>query len=156
MEKIKNVIIIIGTEPPCPRCSLLNSIVNGKVKELSIDAHVKHLAYNDEEAKAFAASIGLEPGTAKDVAKRLNQSINGDKLNAILKNEAIGESPEFAKYNDGSWSPGLDEFLRPFQIKASQVGILMTPVLIINGELMHQGSIPKMEDINKWMLKIKD
>lgn len=42
-----NRIIIIGVQPPCPRCKLLGKVIDEKVKELQIDAEVKHLAYTD-------------------------------------------------------------------------------------------------------------
>jgi len=30
----------------------------------------------------------------------------------------------------------------------------MTPVLIINGEVKHQGSVPEMEKIEQWILEL--
>lgn len=37
-----NKIVIIGVEPPCPRCKLLGNIIDAKVEELNIEAEVSH------------------------------------------------------------------------------------------------------------------
>jgi len=39
---------------------------------------------------------------------------------------------------------------------ASELGILMTPVLIINGELKHNGSVPKLAQIEEWLMELKN
>jgi hypothetical protein len=149
-------IIIIGVHPPCPRCKLLGKVVDEKVKEFGINADVKHLGYTDIEAKEFAKSIGLEPGTAKDVAKRIHLEIDSSKINKILNNKTAKLDCEFGEYNDCNWSYELDELLRPFENRAKEVGMLMTPILIINGELKHQGSVPSLSKINEWLLKLRE
>jgi len=147
-----NFITIIGTEPPCPRCGLLRNIIKAKVEKYGIEAEVRHLSYLDKESIQFAKSIGLEAGTAKDVAKRLNIEIDKEELDIKLKNKSCSSHPEYGPYNDCGWSFELDEFLRPYENKAISLGILMTPVLIINGKLMHHGSVPEMKKIDNWLL----
>ena len=146
-----NNITVIGTEPPCPRCRLLRNIILAKIDQYRIITEFKHLSYLDKESIKFAESIGLEAGTAKDVAKKLNLEINSEELSTRLKFKSKSLNPEYEQYNNCNWSFELDEFLRPFENKAKDVGILMTPVLIINGKLMHQGSVPKMEKIEEWL-----
>lgn len=58
-------------------------------------------------------------------------------------------------YNDCSWTYELDEVLRLVENRAKEVGVMMTPVLIINGELKHQGSVPSSCKINEWLLELK-
>lgn len=94
-----NQIIIIGVQPPCPRCKLLGNIIDAKVEELNIEAEVSH-------------------------------------------------------YNNSNWTFELDEVLRPFENQARVAGIMMTPVLIINGELKHQGSVPSLSKINEWLFEL--
>jgi hypothetical protein len=166
-----NEIVVIGTVPPCPRCSLLGMLVAEKVRRMGIEAEIRHLSYTDEESVKFAKSIGLEPGTAKDVAKRINEEIDKEKLAELLKgnggdevnseendteerNSAGDDSQEICicnAFSSCNWSYELDEFLRPYENRAKEAGILMTPVLIINGELKHSGSVPDIEKINEWM-----
>lgn len=147
-------IIIIGTNPPCPRCGLLLKVVEAKIKELNINAEVKHLSYTDDESQEFAKSIGLVAGTAKDVAKKINSPIDADRLNQLTGNKTSVKNSEFKDYNDCNWSYELDEYLRPYELKAKEVGILMTPVLIINGVVKHQGSVPRLESIHQWIKNI--
>jgi hypothetical protein len=148
-------ITIIGVDPPCPRCKLLGIIMDEKVKELKIEAEVYHLTYTDDEARRIGQNIGLKTGTAKDVAKALNQEINNDRLNSIIHNKSLSVDTEFGNYNVCNWSPQLDEFLQPFEIKAKEAGILMTPVLVINGKVVHQGSVPSLDKINHWLMDLK-
>ncbi len=150
-----NIITIIGTEPPCPRCGLLRNIVQKKVEQFGIVAEVRHLSYIDQESRQFAESIGLESGTAKDVARKLCIEIDKEELNLMLQNKSSNSHFEYEPYNDCGWSYELDEFLRPYENRARDLGILMTPVLIINGKLMHHGSVPEMEKIDNWLIELK-
>jgi len=49
----------------------------------------------------------------------------------------------------------LDDYLRPFETKAKDAGILMTPVLIINGKMKHNGSVPGLDKIVDWLSELK-
>lgn len=149
-------IVIIGTDPPCPRCGLLFNAAAGKVQELNIPAEVVHWTYTDAEAGEFAGSMGLEAGTAKDVAKRINREIDKTELDKLLKEAQPDPGNPYSEYNDCGWSPELDEFLRLFEARAGEAGILMTPVLLINGELKHQGSVPELQQLEEWLLALKD
>ncbi len=150
-----NEFIVIGTNPPCPRCSLLTNVLNEKVKELHLSANVIHLCYTDSKAKDFAKKIGFETGTAKDVAKKLGIEILFEDINEIIINSSLKENIEYAKYNHNSWSFELDEFLRNFEKKATSCGILMTPILIVNGEVKHSGSIPRLSYIEYILRNLK-
>ncbi len=151
-----NSIWIIGTHPPCPRCKLLTNVVRAKINELGIFADVKHIAYTDTLSVEYAKTQGLKPGTVKDVAKVINQEIDYNRLAELLKNNTSKDTCQFKDYNDCNWSHELDEFLRPYENVAKEVGVMMTPVLIINGEIKHQGSVPDLTQIEKWLKEIKE
>jgi len=146
-----NKIIIIGTQPPCARCQILTNVVSAKVIELGINAEVKHLSYSDEESKTLARTLGLETGTAKDVAKRIGVEIIIEKISGIIRNDLLVENSEYQDYNNCNWSFELDEFLKPFENRALESGILMTPVLIINRQIKSSGSIPRIDKIKEWL-----
>ena len=150
---MKHQIKIIGTNPPCPRCKLLEDVITQKCIELDIDAEIRHLTYTDDEAVEFAKSLGLETGTAGLVSKRLGIAIDNTKKRAT--NFESEFNSEYEDYNFSGWTYELDELLRPFELKAKEVGILMTPTLVINNQLKNQGSIPRMETLLKWLLEIK-
>jgi len=142
-------IVVIGTEPPCPRCRQLTDVVSAKVKELGLDARVTHWTFTDEVAQQFARLLGLEPGTAGMVAKKLGLAIDhGKKARPNYESEF---NAEYDDYNYGDWTHELDELLRPFELQAKESGVLMTPVLIIDGEVKHAGSVPRMGALLEWL-----
>jgi len=150
-----NKIVIIGVEPPCPRCKLLGNIIDAKVEELNIEAEVSHLAYAHPEARRIANSFGLVSGTAKDVSEKIQISIDNEKISKAKSSKTIHPDYDFESYNDCNWTFELDEALRLFENRAKEVGIMMTPVLIINEELKHQGSVPSLSKINEWLIGLK-
>lgn len=147
-------ICIIGTNPPCPRCGLLKKIVEELAADENIVADVRHIAYTAPEAIHLSQSYGLIPGTAKDVARILGQKIDLSAFDKQNDQVYAKENKRYESYNTFGWSYWLDEFLRPYEDAAERSGILMTPILMINGKLIHAGSIPAIEEIKKWLVVI--
>ena len=150
-----NSIIVIGTEPSCPRCQLLKNIIKSKLVELEIDAAYTHMAYTTEESVAVAAKHGLRPGTAKTVAEIVHAEVDSEEFTSLQSNYTPDPNSFYDCYNDCSWSIQMDELLRPLELQAKKAGIMMTPVLIINGEIVHQGSVPEIGLIDQWLLALK-
>ncbi len=150
-----NHIMIIGTNPPCPRCGLLTRVVTEKITLMGIDAKVIHVNYTDKVAADFAKVLCMEAGTAKDVAQKTGIAMDVVRVKELIENSNPDPDCEYKDYNDYNWSGELDAYLKPFEIKARDAGILMTPVLIINGELKHNGSIPGLKQINKWLSELE-
>lgn len=153
-------IIVIGTVPPCPRCQLLTEIVTVKSDVMGLDTEIRHISYTDQEAAVIAGHKGLTPGTAKDVARILGQNIDQKDMKKFTE---IPE-PEFMEYLEPGLKPFinlfrevhiLDHWLRSFENQAEEVGILMTPVLVINGEIKHRGSVPDLQQIEVWLSELK-
>lgn len=144
---------IIGTNPPCPRCGLLTHLIEALVseKEKNKAARVRHLAYTDPEASDFSHTQGLIPGTAKDVARLLDDPIDAVLLNQCYDRRDDPETLAYEPYNQFGWTYALDQYLQPYEQAAKGVGILMTPVLIINGQLKHAGSVPSLADLTRWL-----
>ncbi len=148
-------IVVVGTHPPCSRCRLLSNVVAAVAAEFGLDASVKHLSYTSEEARGYAIRNGLVPGTAKDVSMATGIEIDHNALADFLSASAPDDGGEFGKYNDCGWTIGLDEMLRPLEKIAKEAGIMMTPALIINGTIKHQGSMPALPEIRKWLMELK-
>ena len=146
---------IIGTEPPCPRCDYLTRMVKDIVTTAGVPASVRHLSYTCDEARQFAASLGLKSGTAKDVARIAAVDVDWNRIHALI------DGPDEQKTADREssccptaatkWSPALDEALRPCEQIARKAGILMTPALVLGGRLFHQGSVPDRRRVNAWI-----
>jgi len=78
--------------------------------------------------------------------------VDWNKVQSVVKNPP--SRPEDFDKIDGIarlWSPEMDEALRPCQEKADSLGILMTPVLIVDGEVKHHGSVPPLEQLRPWL-----
>lgn len=154
-----NSIIVIGTQPPCPRCKLLTEIVKREAKQLKLNADIKHIAYTSDEAANTARDQGLIPGTAKDVAKILGEEIDFEGMSRMshkLDPDFLTNLDEHLKPLEGLFKEVsiMDEWLRSYENRAKGVGILMTPVLIINGEVKHTGSVPKLSKIIEWLTSL--
>ncbi len=153
-------IIIIGTIPPCPRCKLLTEIVTTKTKLLKLDADVRHISYTSEDAAELAGKVNLLPGTAKDVAKLIGKEINLEEMPKLAESrelDFINDLEQNLKQLEGLFREVniLDNWLRPFENQAKNVGILMTPVLIINGTIRYNGSVPDLGLIDSWLSELE-
>ena len=143
---------IIGVHPPCPRCDLTRQRVDRITQELGLSLDVRTMVYSDLEVKKFGESIGKEIGTAKHVAQKAGLNMDWDRVSAVVKNPP--NRPEDFDKIDGrakAWSPEMDEALRPCQEKAVAVDMLMTPILVVQGEVRHQGSVPSIKMIKSWL-----
>ena len=108
----------------------------------------------------FCAAMGLTPGTAKDVARVLGEDVALDKM---PKSSEV-QPPTFLQNLDPYLKQFeqlfrevniLDDWLRSFEDRGKDVGILMTPVLMVDGEMMHNGSVPQPERIRQWLSQLK-
>jgi len=145
---------IIGVDPPCSRCDLARQRVERLAKEAKSPVHVRHLIYTDQEACEFGKSIGKELGTAKDVSQRAGVELDWEHIHTIYENPP--SHPEDFDIIDGParlWSPELDKALRPCQEKAESVGLLMTPIVIVDGQVKHHGSVPSIDQLRSWLIK---
>ena len=75
MSADKTEIIVIGTEPPCPRCDLLNRHVSNALCSTEGIAHV-HLPFDSPEAQDLGRKLGRKVGTAKQVAEAADVNMN--------------------------------------------------------------------------------
>lgn len=140
---------IIGTEPPCPRCDYLTRMVKDIVAASGVPATVRHLSYTSEEARRFGSSLGLEPGTAKDVARKTGVEVDWDRIHTLI--DGNDRESTCCATAANQWSPALDEALRPCECVAPNAGILMTPALVVGGRLIHQGSVPDRQKVRGWI-----
>ncbi len=146
---------IIGTDPPCPRCDYLNQMVVDIVNDLHLPVSVRHVGYTSNEAYQLAKVEGLVPGTAKDVAKILGITMGWPAIYKMIDKAGLTESssgqPQCCTSAAAKWTPELDEALRPCEVQALEAGIMMTPVLVINGEPVHQGCVPDAGQTRNWI-----
>lgn len=149
-------ILIIGTDPPCPRCDYLKRMVVDGINDLQLTVTVRHVGYTGDEARRIASSEGLSPGTAKDVDRILGIGIDWPGVYNLIDSAGKTDSGTAASRCCPSaatqWTPELDAALRPCEMRAREAGILMTPVLVINGRPVHQGCVPEAEQVREWIV----
>jgi protein-disulfide isomerase len=131
-----DVVLVIGTDPPCVRCTLVAKWAEEAAADLGMKAQVKHLGVQDPVAKSLALAWDREIGTAKDVARKASVAVDWVRV------QELAGKP---------WSPELDECLMGCKEKAEEAQMLMTPVLIVGGKLKHHGSVPSREQIRMWL-----
>ena len=144
-----NEILIVGTDPPCPRCDYLKQMVVDIVTDLHLSVPVRHIGYTSDEAYQLAKVEGLVPGTAKDVAKKLGIAMDWPAIFKMTdmagSTELSTGEPQCCPSIGAILTPELDNALRPCEIQAIEAGIMMTPVLVINGKIVHQGCVPEAD-----------
>lgn len=62
----------------------------------------------------------------------LTRLIDNEKISLAKNSRTIHPDYDYKSYNNCNWTFELDEALRLFENRAKEVGIMMTPVLIIN------------------------
>ena len=140
----KRQILVIGTEPPCPRCDLLYRMID-EMLENRDDIYLSHCSFDSQEAITLGRKLNHKIGTAKHISKEAEIKVDWDEVyNIIEKNKALaGNNCTSADY----WSQELDDIFEPCQKAASSVNYLMTPVLIVDGNVRFFGSVPTRKKI---------
>lgn len=141
-------VLVIGTEPPCPRCDLLTRQVAEAASAVG-QVNLRHWAFDSEEAEAFGRNKNFKVGTAKDVSEAGGIPVNWDAAHKAIDDKK-SRTPDATRAAD-LWTPELDKLLEPCQKAAEFAGYYMTPVLVINGRVIHHGSVPSIEQIGQWL-----
>ena len=126
-------ILVIGTEPPCVRCQRTFQIAEEIVQQLGVNIKVRKIPVHSEEAKQYGKVV-----TASDIVKLGNITVDTADREKIQKLVRV-------------WSKELDNELMRFKEKAEEMGYLMTPVLLINGQMKAMGFVPDREIILEWV-----
>jgi hypothetical protein len=145
---------IIGTDPPCPRCAIMGCLVSETAAELHVTVSIDHISYETEQAIRIGRGINMTVGTAKHVASAADLTVDWMAVHRIIENPPAPQRLcRDTKGIASKWSLELDEILRPCEEAASAAGILMTPVLIIDAEIVHSGSVPTRERVRDRLLQ---
>jgi hypothetical protein len=144
-------IMMIGTEPPCPRCDILDIWINEILAEKGLTSIVKvvHLVYDSPEAIAFGEKKGLKIGKAKHIAAAVGLPYD----QAIVDDWKEKRKEEIGNYSRPAdlWNENFDQLFSQYQDAAESVSFLMTPVFVIDGEIKHHGSVPTKKELREWI-----
>ena len=143
-------VLVIGTDPPCPRCDLVAVRAREAAENLERPTIVRHVFFDSAEAAAVAQVLSRRIGTPPQVAEAAGITINEKRRDELvrLRRELVGPEARAAE----TWTPALDALMDPCREAAEGAGFLMTPVLVVNGVVVHHGSVPTEEQIREWLV----
>ena len=124
-------IIIIGTEPPCPRCRETYERVKKAAEGIEPKPGIRKIVYSSDEAQRVGRI-----GTGHEIAEWAGIEIDWGEVRKLVS---------------GEWTQALDDFLRPLADKAKMKGWIMTPVVVIDGIVVHFGHVPEIDKIRSWL-----
>lgn len=148
MQKID--VLVIGTEPPCPRCDLLYLLVEELAATSSAEIEVRHCAFDAFEAVSLGYMLGRKIGTAGDVAEAAGIRMDWYAVHSLIDREMDALGPDSRPAD--AWTAELDAMLKQCEQAADSVGYYMTPVLVVNGTVKHHGSVPTPEQVRTCVL----
>ena len=133
-------IILITSKPMCPASELLIRRVN----------EIINLNYENEDIVLHLdVSDNVKVYTPVKVSELAELETSFDIIETILRRrrEDIGEFFHEAEL----WCPELETAMEPLRDAAENLSILMSPVLIIQGEIKSHGSCPSPCVLDKWI-----
>jgi len=140
-------IVVIGTEPPCIRCHTTFKRAKEVAQQFAEDIEVKKVAIHTEEAEKYGkveAGHGIgEAGKVKPDFENMMKLMR--ELDELKADEEKNESLIDARLKD------LEKVLEPVKKKAKELGYLMTPVLVVNGQVKSADYVPSKEEIRAWI-----
>jgi hypothetical protein len=146
-RRVNMEIVVIGTEPPCVRCQTTYRRAQEAAQKLPGQIEVRKVAIHSAEAEKYGnveSGGGIaEAGNIKPDTESMGRLMG--EIKELKANEEKNESLIDAKLKE------LQKVLTPIQDKAKELGYLMTPVLVVNGEVKSMGYVPAKEEIQGWI-----
>jgi len=140
-------ILVIGTEPPCIRCLTTYKRSKEVAENYQGKVEVRKIAINSEEAAKFG-----KIGSGGSLAKMTGINTDFDKvtkasaeISALSMNEAGNADLIETKFKE------IDKVLEPVKAESKQKGYLMTPVLVVNGQVKCADHVPDKASIQAWI-----
>lgn len=143
-------VLIIGTNPPCPRCDLLAIRVHEAADAYEQPIEMRHAFFDSAEASAVGLAANRRVGTPKHVSAETGIQVDWDQVNQLVgeRRRVVGPEARAAQ----TWTPALDAQFEPCRRASEAAGFLMTPILVVNGTVKHHGSVPTVEQISEWLV----
>ena len=127
-KKVK--VSVIGTAPPCIRCNRTYRQVNEMSKELGIEVELERLNIGSEEAGRYGKAMSL-----LEFAKH------------------VGEELDVSEEMKSGDVEGIDRKARPLLARHKNAGVIVTPAVVINGELKFFGVVPSKDELKEAIIE---
>lgn len=142
-------ILVIGTNPPCPRCDRTLMMAEKIIQESGTDLSVRQIDYKSEEAEHIASGTGRKIGTTREVS-----DVTGVEADRRAFADAVLKAAEGKDDNCRPaelWSPAFDKALENVVLAADSAGYYVTPVIVMAGKILWHGSVPDEDDLREWL-----
>ena len=140
-------IIVIGPEHPCIRCVTTHKFVREVAAEFPGEIEVRKITTKLEEAKRYGK---VEGGYEISQIEKVEHDHEGiESLNHEIEELRSDEEKNWPLIERKMEE--LQEKLTPVTKKSEEKGYLMTPVLVINGQVKAAGYVPSKEKIREWI-----
>jgi len=118
---------VIGPNPPCIRCHRISKIIKEIGKEENLDLELSHVFVGSEEAEKYGRIV--------------DSHIFLDSLGVETEElEKLFEKRDFKR---------IDEWLAPYVEKAKERGLMLTPVIAVNGRVKTVCVVPEKEEMRR-------
>jgi len=140
-------IVIIGTEPPCIRCHTTFKRAKEVAQQFPQNIEVKKVAIHTKEAEKYGK---VEAGHGIEVAGKVKPDF--EKMMKLMRElEELKADEDRNERLIDSRLKDLEKVLAPVKEKAKELGFLMTPVLVVNGNVKSMDYVPSKEEIKAWI-----
>ncbi len=120
---------VIGPYPPCIRCHRVYRMFKQLKKEQGIDMEIERIYAGSEEAEKYGKIVEAE--------------VFAEKMGIDLDYRILFEKRDIK---------AIDEKLAPYVEMAKEKSIFLTPVVVVNGDVVSMGRVPKREELKELIL----
>jgi hypothetical protein len=141
-------IIAIGPNPPCIRCKTVVKRAQDVARKLeNNNVEVKYILIPSPETERFG-----KIACGKEIEEVGHVEPDFDMMHRLLDQLDILEVDEDVNAAQiDVLLRELDEVLAPVRERAEELHYLMTPVLVVNGQVKSAGYVPSQEEIQQWV-----
>jgi glutaredoxin len=117
---------VIGPYPPCIRCHRVYRMLKELKEKHGIDMEIERVYAGSEEAEKYGKIVEAE--------------VFAEKMGIDLDYRTLFEKREIK---------AIDEKLAPYVEMAKERGIFLTPVIVVNGNVVSMGRVPRREELEE-------
>jgi hypothetical protein len=140
-------IVVIGTEPPCVRCQTTYKRAREVAQQFPGKIEVSKVAIHSKDAEKYGK---VESGHGIAEAGSIQPDV--DSMKKLLGEiEGLTADEEKNERLIDTKLKQLEKVLKPIQDKARELRYLMTPVLVVNGQVKSMNHVPSKEEIQGWI-----
>ena len=117
---------VIGPYPPCIRCHRVYRMLKELKEKYRSDMEIERIYAGSEESEKYGKIVEAE--------------VFAEKMGIDLDYRKLFEKRDIKT---------IDEKLAPYVEMAKELGIFLTPVIVVNGNVVSMGRVPRREELEE-------